>query len=260
MKELLELVEVVRRLRDPDGGCPWDLEQNFETIAPLTIEEAYEVADAIERKDYDDLKSELGDLLLQVVFQAQLANEQSLFSFSDIAESISTKLIRRHPHVFASIEVENAEEVLTNWEDIKASERKEKAQTGVLDDVARNLPALLRAQKLQKRAARIGMDWPDAKQSLAKIVEEAAELQELFDSEDESAERLNDEMGDLLFSCVNLARKLKLESEESLRAANSKFEARIRSMEKEANLKGSSLAEMDEQQLDQLWEHAKRVS
>lgn len=258
MKELLQLVEVVRRLRDPDGGCPWDLEQSFETIAPLTIEEAYEVADAIERKDYNDLKNELGDLLLQVVFQTQLANEQGLFGFSEVAAAITNKLVRRHPHVFASTEVENADEVLSNWEDIKASERKEKLQTGVLDDVALSLPALLRAQKLQKRAARVGMDWGNAQQALAKIVEEAGELQELFDEKQASNERLNDEMGDLLFSCVNLARKLKLESEESLRTANSKFESRIRAMEKEAKLQGTSLAALNAEQLDELWGQVKR--
>lgn len=257
MKELLELVEVVRRLRDPDGGCPWDLEQSFETIAPLTIEEAYEVADAIERKDYDDLKGELGDLLLQVVFQAQLASEQALFSFPDIAEAISTKLVRRHPHVFAAVEVSNAAQVLSNWEDIKATERKEKAQMGVLDDVAKNLPALLRAQKLQKRAARVGMDWNNSQQALDKIVEEAKELQELFDSKKPSKERLNDEMGDLFFSCVNLARKLGLESEESMRGANSKFERRIRSMEQQAEAQNTQLADLNEEQLDQMWEQAK---
>ncbi|MGI9287265.1 MAG: nucleoside triphosphate pyrophosphohydrolase [Pseudomonadales bacterium] len=172
MKEMQSLLEVMQRLRDPDGGCPWDLEQNFQTIAPYTIEEAYEVADAIEREDYIELKHELGDLLLQVVFHAQMADEAGLFNFADVAGAISAKLIRRHPHVFGDESHDTASEVLNTWENIKSEERQGKQQHGTLDDVPGNLPALLRAQKLQKRAARVGFDWSELSDVIAKVGEE----------------------------------------------------------------------------------------
>ena len=246
---IARLREIMRRLRDPETGCPWDIEQTFATIAPYTIEEAYEVADAIERQDFDELKGELGDLLFQSVFHAQMAEEADLFDLDDVANSMSDKMVARHPHVFGDESRNKSPEQQTkDWEAIKAAERAGKAQGRTLDGVAVGLPALLRAVKLQKRAARVGFDWPSTDQVLDKIIEESKEVIEAKDRLSDDA--LFEEFGDLLFVVANLARHLKIDPEAALRAANSKFIKRFEGVEdKLAALskrpEDSSLAEMD---------------
>ncbi len=258
MKEMQSLLAVMQRLRDPDGGCPWDLEQNFQTVAPYTIEEAYEVADAIEREDYGDLKNELGDLLLQVVFHAQMASEAGLFNFADVAAAIAAKLVRRHPHVFGDESHETAGAVLTSWENIKSEERQEKRQHGALDDVPANLPALMRAHKLQKRAARVGFDWSELSDVIAKVSEEMRELQHEIDlAGDANRDRIAEEAGDLLFSCVNLTRHLKLEAEDCLRAGNRKFEQRFRRLEANVLESGQKLEDLSLAEMDAIWNSVK---
>lgn len=239
------LLRIMARLRDPERGCDWDTVQTFETIAPYTIEEAYEVADAIERSDMRDLEGELGDLLLQVVFHAQMANEAGHFSFEDVARSIADKMEARHPHIFGEEDGVMGE---TRWEDIKASERQAMGATGALDGVALALPALLRAQKLQKRAARQGFDWPDVDGPKAKVFEEIEELAEAFE------DRVEEEAGDFLFAAVNLVRAYGIDAESALRKANAKFERRFRSMEElaEGNFADRSLDEKEA-----LWQQVK---
>ena len=222
------------RLREPERGCPWDREQSFATIAPYTIEEAYEVADTIARGDMAALKDELGDLLFQVVFHARMAEEAGIFDFDDVATAITDKMVRRHPHVFGDAEIATAEAQTLAWEEHKAKERAAKAvatgaRESVLDGVALALPALLRAAKIQKRAARIGFDWQEARPVIAKLAEEIAELEaELAIGADGDPDRLEDEMGDILFAAANLARKLDIEPEAALRRATEKFERRFR--------------------------------
>ena len=221
---------IMAALRDPKTGCPWDIEQDFTSIAPYTIEEAYEVADAIEKQDWLGLQGELGDLLLQVVYHAQMAEEAGHFTFADVAKSISDKMVARHPHVFGDDSREkSAAQQVQDWETVKAAERAARAQGGVLDDVALGLPALMRAVKLQKRAARVGFDWPDTAQVLDKIVEESAELVEARTTLTQA--EITEEMGDLLFVMANLARHLQVDPEEALRAANAKFTRRFRAIE-----------------------------
>jgi len=239
------LAEVMRRLRDPNGGCPWDLEQDFATIAPYTIEEAYEVADAIARHDMAELREELGDLLLQVVYHAQMAAEADAFTLADVTAGIADKMVRRHPHVFGDVSVASAAAQTVAWETLKAAE---KPRAGALDGVALGLPALMRAQKLQKRAARTGFDWPDVDGPRAKIVEELQEVAEA--SEDERA----GEIGDLLFAVVNYARHLGVDAEEALRGANGKFERRFAAMEASA---GERFAGLDLDGKEALWAAAK---
>ncbi len=239
------LAEVMRRLRDPNGGCPWDLEQDFATIAPYTIEEAYEVADAIARGDMGELREELGDLLLQVVYHAQMAAETGAFTLADVAAGIADKMVRRHPHVFGDVDVASAAAQTVAWETLKAAE---KPRAGARDGVALGLPALMRAQKLQKRAARTGFDWPDADGPRAKLVEELQEVAEA--SDDERA----DEVGDLLFAVVNYARHLGVDAEEALRRANGKFERRFAAMEAAA---GDRFAALDLDGKEALWDAAK---
>lgn len=247
---------IMVRLRDPDGGCPWDVEQTFRTIAPYTIEEAYEVADAIERGDWDDLKGELGDLLFQVVFHARMAEEQGLFAFDDVATAIADKLERRHPHVFAD-EAAKADGAAqkARWEDIKANERKAKAQHGVLDDVPVGLPALARAAKLTKRAARVGFDWPSTDEVFDKFVEEVAELRAEIAAGD--VEKAREEIGDLLFVLANLARKLGVEPEDALRGTNAKFVRRFAFIEAELARTGRTPEQSDLAEMDRLWDAAK---
>ncbi len=254
------LVEIMALLRDPERGCPWDVEQDFSTIAPHTIEEAYEVAEAIDRDDMAALKDELGDLLLQVVFHAQMANEAGHFDFEDVAEAIFDKLVRRHPHVFGDIRIDDSATQTKAWEDHKAGERKSRSSTGeagVLDGVSLALPALTRALKLQKRAARVGFDWDQASDVLAKIEEEAAEIKHEMAS-GENGDRLQDEAGDLLFTIVNLARKLDLDAEKALRRSNAKFERRFRRMEEILAADGAKKPEdLNLDQLDALWNRVK---
>jgi MazG family protein len=249
------------RLRDPVGGCPWDLEQDFASIAPYTIEEAYEVADAIARGDLEHLKDELGDLLLQVVYHAQMAEEAGLFDFDQVADAIADKMIRRHPHVFGAATVGSARAQSHAWEAVKAAERADKADAaqsdhGVLDDVPLALPALVRAAKLQRRAARVGFDWPEPGQVFEKIEEEIAELRaELGGST--SGDRLGDEIGDLLFAVVNLARHLAVDGESALRQANAKFERRFGAIEDALRARGRRLEDASLDEMEALWQQAK---
>lgn len=243
------ILEVMDRLRDPESGCPWDLEQDFRTIAPYTIEEAHEVADAIERGDLDHLRDELGDLLFQVVFHARMGREIGAFDFADVANGIADKLIRRHPHVFADAPRVDAEQQTANWEAIKAEERANEGATSILDGVSRGLPALRRAVKLQKRAGRVGFDWPGPAEVFAKIREELDELEAELEHAD--ADRLEDELGDVLFAVANLARKLDVDPGAALRRSNHKFERRFRAMERAAADEGRPLEArtLDEQEV-----------
>jgi nucleoside triphosphate diphosphatase len=260
------LLAVMARLRDPQNGCPWDKEQTFATIAPYTIEEAYEVADAIERNDAHDLRDELGDLLFQVVFHARMAQEKGWFHFDDVATAIHDKLVRRHPHVFGDAVFSSPGEQTQNWEEHKARERAAAAERrgaeahSVLGDVPKSLPALLRAAKLGKRAARVGFDWPDVAGVRAKLNEELAELDaELANpAPDTRQEQLAEELGDALFTLVNLGRHVNVDAEQALRAANGKFETRFRQMEAAARQRGLDLATLSAAQWDALWEDSKR--
>ena len=245
------LLAIMARLRDPSRGCDWDLAQSFATIAPYTIEEAYEVADAIERDDMAALKDELGDLLLQVVFHARIAQEAGLFDFTAVAEAISHKMETRHPHIFGNAP-DHGQSRETHWESLKAEERTAKGDGGVMDGVAQALPALLRAEKLQKRAARTGFDWPDRSGPADKLCEEMAEL-----AAAESPAHQAEEAGDLLFAAVNLVRAYGIPPEDALRAANRKFERRFRAMEALAAARGQQFAELTLDQQDALWNDVK---
>lgn len=255
------LVALMARLRDREHGCPWDAEQTFATIAPYTIEEAYEVADAIERNSMPALKEELGDLLFQVVFHARMAEEAGQFDFTDVAEALTAKMTERHPHVFGERDMRTAEEQTRAWETLKAEERaKKRASDGspasLLDDVAMALPALMRAEKLTKRAARINFDWPSADQVLEKLDEELGELAEARDHHDHEA--LTEEMGDILFVLANLARKLNVDPEEALRRANAKFTRRFQYIERKLAEQGRAGPQpLDE--MEALWVEAKRT-
>jgi nucleoside triphosphate diphosphatase len=256
---IIRLLEIMRRLRDPQSGCPWDLEQDFTTIAPYTIEEAYEVASAIENADYVALKDELGDLLLQVVFHAQMASERGLFGFADVVENICEKMIRRHPHVFATSEVRNASGVVRAWQDIKRQEREAKSDRpqGLLDDVPAAFPALMRAVKLQNRAAEVGFDWPSAVTVADKIAEESRELAQAVEGADSA--KVSEEFGDLLFAMANLARHLKLDPEDALRGANAKFIRRFKFIEAGLQARGRTLQEGSLDEMEALWQDAKRT-
>lgn len=256
-RDISRLIEIMAALRDPDGGCPWDLEQDFSTIRHYTIEEAYEVADAIERQDFHDLKEELGDLLLQPVFHAQMAKEAGHFDIGDVIYSITEKLIRRHPHVFGDVEAGSAAGAQVNWEAIKAQERAAKAArrgdqtTSVLDDVPQALPALARAEKLTKKAAKVGFDWPDFQSVLAKVEEEVDEVAEAQRSGD--AKAVHEEIGDLLFAVANLARHAGVDAEAALRDANAKFSRRFHYVEQRCREDGIAPAEAGLERLDGYW-------
>jgi len=256
--DLTRLLDIMARLRDPARGCPWDVQQNFATIAPYTIEEAYEVADAIERGDMAALKDELGDLLLQVVFHAQMAREAGHFDFAAVADAIADKMVRRHPHVFGEERVASAAAQTQAWENHKAAERAETgaAGGGALDGLALALPALLRAAKLGKRAARVGFDWPEAAPVLDKIEEEIGELRaELAGGT--RPDGIEQELGDLLFACANLARKLEIDPEAALRGANSRFERRFRAIEARLGARGLRPDQATLDQLEALWQEVK---
>ena len=246
----------MKRLRDPKGGCPWDLEQNFASIAPYTIEEAYEVAEAISRNNMDELRDELGDLLLQVVFHSQMANEQGSFTFEDVVANVCEKMIRRHPHVFSDSAIETADAQIENWEVIKAAERKHKKADGrVLADVPAALPALMRAQKLQSRAARVGFDWPDTRGVIAKIREELDEVEEAIASGDQN--HTAEEVGDLLFAVTNLARFTKGDAETALRDANQKFIRRFEQVEDGVKASGREWKDTSLDEMEAFWVAAK---
>ena len=256
-KSIDGLLEVMRRLRDPETGCPWDKAQTFDTIAPYTVEESYEVADAIQRKDMRDLKEELGDLLFQVVFHARIAEEQGLFDFNDVAAGMSEKLIRRHPHVFGDAGDRTADEQNAEWEIIKAQERKAKEKHGLLDDVPVGLPALTRAAKLTKRAARVGFDWPSVHEVLDKLDEETEELK--FEIARGDVQKSHEELGDILFVLANLARKLDVEPENALRMTNAKFVRRFETIEAELLKLGKTPDQSDLAEMDALWNAAKHA-
>jgi len=255
---LAEAIAIMARLRGP-GGCPWDREQTFDSIKKHTLEETYEVFDAIERRDWPDLRDELGDLLLQVLFYAQMADEAGHITLAEVASNLNAKLIRRHPHIFAGEQATDSAAVLRNWEQIKRAEKKESSPdvASMLDDVPRSMPAVLEAGKLGSRAAKVGFDWPDAKGLFDKLQEEIAELRAELPESPDSASRIEEELGDVLFTAVNLARHLKVDPESALRAANAKFRKRFTAMEFAAGgregLEARSAAELEE-----LWSNAKR--
>lgn len=267
-KDIGRLLEIMTALRTPVTGCPWDVEQTFETIAPYTLEEAYEVADAIARGDLHDLREELGDLLLQVVFHARIAQEAGEFSFGDVVEAITTKMIRRHPHVFGDEDARAAGAAKGMWDRIKAEEKAEKRQArlargldpedhgkGYLDGVPLALPALTRALKLQEKAARVGFDWKEAKPILDKIEEEIAELREAM--EEGKPEAVADEFGDVLFALVNFGRHLKIDAETALRGTNEKFRSRLHAVQQALEAEGSSLEQASLEEMEALWQRAK---
>jgi ATP diphosphatase len=261
MSEIDRLLEIMARLRDREGGCPWDLEQDFSSIAPHTIEEAYEVDDAIRRKDFEALRDELGDLLFQVAYHAQMAREEGLFGFGEVVAAICEKMVRRHPHVFGEDEVKSAEAQTRRWEEEKARERRGRATgsgdgDGALDGVATALPALTRSAKLQRRAARVGFDWPEADGALEKLDEELAELRTELDSGGSQA-RVSEELGDCLFALAGLARRLGVDPEAALRAANARFERRFRAAEAEVRASGRSPRQLSAGEWLELWRRAK---
>lgn len=252
-----DLLEIMRQLRTPETGCSWDLEQSFATIAPYTIEEAYEVGDAIERGDMKDLREELGDLLLQVVFHAQIASDEGHFTIQDVTQAISDKMIRRHPHVFGADNQRSADEQMTAWEEIKADERATKSaqDPSALAGVALALPALMRSEKLQKRAARTGFDWTNPEDIFAKLDEEIGEVRDAMASGD--AAHIEEEIGDMLFVAVNLARRLTIDPEIALRKANAKFERRFRGMEQQAEGGEAGFANLSLEAQEALWQAVK---
>ena len=258
-RAFFKLIDVMSRLRTPESGCPWDLDQNFSTIAPYTIEEAYEVADAIERGDMADLQEELGDLLFQVVFHSQMAAETGAFDITDVTNGIADKMVRRHPHVFEAPDDRSAVEQTHAWERIKAEERASKAShvsPSALDGVAISLPALLRAEKLQSRAARVGFDWTEAEPIFDKLTEETQEVRNAIESG--IRDDIEDELGDLLFVAANLSRRLDVDPEQALRRANAKFERRFRAMEAEATADGVIFAELGLEEQEAYWQRVKR--
>ncbi len=252
------LREVMRKLRDPQGGCPWDMQQNFASIVPYTIEEAYEVADAIEREDWTHLRGELGDLLFQVVFHARMAEERGWFDFDDVAEAIVDKLVRRHPHVFGGERIESAEAQSLAWERHKENERGARDHTSVLDDVPRALPSLKRAAKLQKRAARTGFDWDDIRGVWCKVEEECNEVRAELDAAAENPAALTHEIGDLLFAVVNLARHAGIDPEAALHQCNRRFERRFAFIEEKLRERGTHPDQASLEEMDALWEQAKK--
>jgi nucleoside triphosphate diphosphatase len=261
MEQTRRLLEIMARLRDPVGGCPWDLQQDFASLVPYTLEEAYEVADAIEREDWQDLRDELGDLLLQVAFHSQLAEERALFDFESVARAICEKLVRRHPHVFEAVQFQSDAERQHFWENSKLAERREKGgevhQEGALDGVASSLPALMHAQKIQKRAARHGFDWSSAAPVFDKVVEELDETREALACGEQA--QIEEEVGDLLFGVVNLARHLGVDAESALRASTRKFVRRFGFVEQSLARQGRGVASADAEELDGLWNLAKQA-
>lgn len=256
---LERLLGIMASLRNPVTGCPWDVKQNFETIAPYTIEEAYEVADAIGRNDMTDLKDELGDLLLQVVFHARMAEEAGHFDFDTVAKGISDKMVRRHPHVFANANAETPDDVKVSWEDTKAQERAEKGQNeSALDGVATALPALIRAEKLSKRAARVGFEWPSVDQVFDDIQEEIDEVKEEI-TQGSDIDRLEDEVGDILFCVANLARTLNVDPESALRRTNDKFSRRFKAVEDSFKAEGRALPDCTVDEMNARWDRIKEI-
>ncbi|AWP31829.1 nucleoside triphosphate pyrophosphohydrolase [Pantoea vagans] len=258
MNAIERLLGIMKTLRDPQHGCPWDREQTFATIAPYTLEETYEVLDAIQREDFDDLRGELGDLLFQVVFYAQMASEQERFNFEDICHAISDKLERRHPHIFGDATAETSSDVLKNWEAIKTAERADKAQHSALDDIPKALPALMRAYKIQKRCHNVGFDWTTLGPVVAKVHEEIDEVMHEAQQSVVDGEKLEEEIGDLLFATVNLSRHLGSKAETALQKANDKFERRFREVEAIINAQGLSMPGATLEQMEAAWQQVKQ--
>lgn len=268
-KDISRLIEIMQALREPETGCPWDVVQTFETIKPYTIEEAYEVADAIEREDMDDLCEELGDLLLQVVFHARIAEEKGEFAFGDVVEAVTSKMIRRHPHVFAASDADTPDSVKLQWDRIKAEEKRERAErrvrrgitedfkAGFLGGIQRSQPALTEALKLQEQAARVGFDWSDPAPILDKIEEEITELREAL--AEGKPEKVSDELGDLIFALVNIGRHVKADPENALRGTNTKFRRRFNHIETSLSDSGETLQEASLARMEDLWQAAKRI-
>lgn len=249
---------IMKSLRDPKSGCPWDIKQTFDSIASYTVEEAYEVLDAIEKKDLQSLKEELGDLLLQVIFHSQIAAEEGNFTFDDVVENICNKMVRRHPHVFGSEETMNLSQQMIAWEDLKEKERLEKGVSKyILDDIAKSLPALLRASKLQKRAARIGFDWPGWVEAFEKLKEEMDELLVELEKPNVDKDNVTNELGDVMFSAVNVARKLGIDPEVALRSVNSKFETRFVYMEDALTKQNKTFDDVTLHEMENLWQDSK---
>jgi len=249
--KLRELIITFRKLRDPVSGCPWDKEQDFKSIASCAIEESYEVADAIEREDFEDLKAELGDLLFQIVFHSEMAKEKDLFTIEDVIDELNSKLIRRHPHVFNDGNAKDAKDSLKIWEDVKAEERSSKNLDSAMDDVPKNLPSLTRTKKLQKRATRVGFDWENSKDIMAKIDEEIDELR--IEEKNANKKGIAEEIGDIFFTLVRLSSYYDIEPEDIIRKTNLKFENRFRKMENEAKSMKTSLDKMNLEELERLW-------
>ncbi|MEB8679526.1 nucleoside triphosphate pyrophosphohydrolase [Cronobacter malonaticus] len=258
MTQIDRLLGIMKRLRDPQTGCPWDKEQTFATIAPYTLEEAYEVLDAIAREDFEDLRGELGDLLFQVVFYAQMAQEEGRFNFDDICAAISDKLERRHPHIFGDADFGNSAEVLANWEKTKSAERAEKAQHSALDDIPESLPALMRAQKIQKRCSAVGFDWTSLGPVVDKVHEEIDEVMHEAQQAVIDEAKLEEEIGDLLFATVNLSRHLGAKAETALQKANRKFERRFRQVEAIIRAQGLEMEQASLDQMEAAWQTVKR--
>lgn len=257
MNAIERLLGIMKTLRDPEHGCPWDREQTFATIAPYTLEETYEVLDAIQREDFSDLRGELGDLLFQVVFYAQMASEADRFNFEDVCHAISDKLERRHPHIFGEATAETSTEVLKNWEAIKSAERAEKAQHSALDDIPKALPALMRAHKIQKRCHNVGFDWTTLGPVVAKVHEEIDEVMHEAQQSVVDSEKLEEEIGDLLFATVNLSRHLGSKAETVLQKANDKFERRFRAVEAIIAAQGLSMPGATLEQMEAAWQQVK---
>ncbi|MCX8964473.1 nucleoside triphosphate pyrophosphohydrolase [Erwinia psidii] len=257
MTALDRLLGIMKTLRDPQQGCPWDREQTYATIAPYTLEETYELLDAISRENFDDLKSELGDLLFQVVFYARIADEEGRFNFDDICNAISDKLQRRHPHIFGQTAVSNSQDVLSNWERIKSVERAEKEQHSALDDIPRTLPALMRAYKIQKRCSNVGFDWHTLAPVLDKVYEEIDEVMHEVRQPEVDQQKLEEEIGDLLFATVNFSRHLGSKAEMVLQKANDKFERRFRQVEEIITAQGMQMQDASLEQMEAAWQQVK---
>ncbi len=256
--KIQDFVRLIAKLRDPNGGCPWDLKQNYCSMIPCLLEESYEVIEAIEQNNPQDLKEELGDLLLQVVFFSQLATEEQKFTFDDVVNNVAEKIIRRHPHVFGEKSADNEQEALQNWNAMKAEENKDKGHTSVLDNIPHAFPALMRAEKLQKRCAKVGFDWQNIEPVIAKIEEELSELKQEINRPHLVQAQVEEELGDLLFAVVNLSRHLKCQPEESLRKANHKFERRFRAVEMKLKQQNKTVEQSSLVEMDMLWDEVKK--
>lgn len=253
------LLEIVAKLRDPDGGCPWDLKQNYKTMIPHLLEESYEVVEAIEQNNIANLREELGDLLLQTVFLSQLAKEDNLFTFEEVVAELSEKLVRRHPHVFGDKSAENEQQALQNWNAMKAAENQSKGHHSILDNIPSAFPALMRAEKIQKKCSKVGFDWDNVQAVLAKVEEEIVEVKQELNRPHFSAEKMEEELGDLLFATVNLTRHLGVQAEESLRKANLKFERRFRIVEQKLTALGKTFEQSSLVEMNLLWDEVKKA-